>query len=500
MKTIERNKPDTETALDKDKFSSSNGKKMRLSNFDFTRISIFNRVIKSRLFQPALVILNLSVFVVLIMAGLLGSPTGNRNAAIILIWIFWFFLLILLLVPLGGRIWCLMCPLPAPGEWLARLSIVRKAKRSFPNLGLKWPKRLDNIWLQNIGFLLIATFSPVILTRPWATSYLMILMIVLAVLFSLLFQKQGKPGRIFCRYVCPVGGFIGLYSLMGALEIKSRDTAVCQACRQKACIKGNENGWGCPWYEYPGKMDRNLYCGLCTECIKTCPNDNVSFKTRPFAADLLKKRKLDEAFKSFIMLGSAIFFLSVFFGWWGSWKDIADPLRGVFFDMSAVQWKDLIIYGGALWGFCLGAIPLLTLGFAWLSKILSGDKEVSTKKLFVDFAYALVPLGLMAWIGFVVGMIMVNGAYVVSVISDPFGWGWNLFGTADFEWRPFFPTIVPYIQLAALLIGLAKTVSVGYQVSLDNFKTRISVTKTMASLTTLSVGLAAVFVYLFVMV
>jgi hypothetical protein len=79
--------------------------KMRLFNFDFTRIGLFNRVIRSRLFQPILLFINLLVFVVLIMAGIFGSPVGNQNAAIILVWIFWFFLLIFLLIPLGGRSW-----------------------------------------------------------------------------------------------------------------------------------------------------------------------------------------------------------------------------------------------------------------------------------------------------------------------------------------------------------------------------------------------------------
>ena len=498
MKIVDESK----AVLEQNSTRSANGRKQGIFNFDLTGIKLLNRAFKSRWFQPVLLLFSLLIFVVLIMAGLYGSPIGNRNAAIIIIWIFWFFLLIFLMVPLGGRLWCMMCPLPAPGEWLSRLSIVRKSQRRFPNPGLKWPKKLDNIWLQNFGFLLIATFSPIILTRPWATSYLLILMIVLGIVCSLLFEKQGRPGRIFCKYVCPVGGFIGLYSLMGALEIKVKDRGVCKNCTQKSCIKGSENGWGCPWYEYPGKMDRNLYCGLCTECIKTCPNNNVAFKTRPFAADLLKKRKLDEAFKSFIMLGSSIFFLTVFFGWWGVWKDIADPIGGIFLSGSVFQWKDLAIYGGILWLICLGGIPLLTLGFAWLSKVLAGVREVPVKKIFIDYAYALIPLGLMAWIGFVVGMIMVNGAYIISVISDPFGWGWNLFGTAGFKWRPFFPEVVPYIQMAAILVGLAKSVSVGYRVTLENFTPGTKTIKTirpMVPMTAFFVLIAIVFVNMFVM-
>ena len=353
--------------------------------------------------------------------------------------------------------------------------------------------------MQNFGFLIIATLSPVILTRPAATSYMLLFFIFLGIILSVLFKKQGRIGRIFCKFVCPVGGFIGLYSLMGAVEVKSKNTEVCQKCRDKSCIKGNEKGWGCPWYEYPGNMDRNLYCGLCTECIKTCPNENVAFRTRPFGADLLKKKKVDEAFKSFIMLGSGLFFLTVFFGWWGSLKDIADPITGVYL-AGPIQWKDLIRYGGMLWGVSLGVIPLVYLACSWLSKLVSGNNEISPKKLFVDYAYALVPLGLMIWVGFVVGMLMINGSYVVSVISDPFGWGWNLFGTSGFKWRPFFPGAIPYIQLGCVLIGLMGSFSKGYKISLEIFRKKSIALKALMPMNAFFIIFGVVFIYFFVMV
>lgn len=478
---------------------NGNGKKPGLGNFDFMTVPAINRAIRSRWFQPVLLIFSSAIFVVLIMAGLMGSPVGNRNAAIIIIWIFWFFLLIVVLIPIGGRSWCLICPLPAPGEWLSRLSIVKKSKKPLPNPGFKWPKSLENIWIQNLGFLTVATLSPIILTRPWATSYFLIIMIVLALIFSLLFKKQGRSGRIFCRYICPLGGFIGLYSLVGALEIKIKKSEVCRECRDKFCIKGSEKGYGCPWFEYPGTMDRNIYCGLCTECIKTCPNNNVSLRTRPFGADLLKKRKLDEAFKSFIMLGSGLFFLMVFFGWWGTLKDIADPLSSLtFFAIDQFQVVDLLIYGGLLWSVSLVGLPGITLLFAWITKKIA-LKESSVKHLFIDFAYALVPLGLMAWVGFAVGMFLVNGTYIASIISDPFGWGWNLFGTADIAWRPLFPRLIPYLQLAAILSGVVITSIVSRKVVIENGGDNSATLKSLLPFAILSGSIGALFIFLFMM-
>ncbi len=467
-------------------------------SLDLAEYGLGRKILKSRYFQPVLILVNLAVFVVLILAGLYGNPIGNQNAAIILIWVFWFFLLIAVLVPVGGRAWCLMCPLPAPGEWISRLAIARRGDRTFPGLRKKWPAALDNIWLQNFGFLLVATLSPVILTRPWATSYLMILMILLAVALPLVFIKQAKVGRLFCKYVCPVGGFIGLYSLMGALEVKARDLAVCQKCKHKNCIKGNGDGWGCPWYEYPGKMERNLYCGLCAECVKACANDNIAFRLRPMGADLLKQRKLDEAYKAFIMLGSGLLFLAVFFGWWGSLKEIADPLHGVF-PAGPVRWGSLLQYVSLLWGVTLLGIPGIHLATCWLVRRAVGPKAAPLRKLFIDFAYALVPLGLMAWLAFVLGMIMVNGSYVVSVISDPMGWGWDLFGTATYHWRPYFAEAIPLVQLGLLLVGVVWATTVVHRLAREHAGGGARALRAAIPMAGSLAAYAATFVYLFVM-
>ena len=62
----------------------------------------------------------LAGLVVVIMAGLLGTKVGGRNAAIMFTWVGCMSILTIVLVPLGGRIWCTICPLPVLGEYLQR--------------------------------------------------------------------------------------------------------------------------------------------------------------------------------------------------------------------------------------------------------------------------------------------------------------------------------------------------------------------------------------------
>jgi hypothetical protein len=66
---------------------------------------------------------------------------------------------------------------------------------------------------------------------------------------------------------------------------------------------------------------------LCTECLKACPKDNIALNLRPFGADLLvaKERRMDEAYKAFIMLGCALLYSAVLLGPWGwikSWANM----------------------------------------------------------------------------------------------------------------------------------------------------------------------------------
>src|SRR5512141_1272076 len=62
----------------------------------------------------------LAGFVLTVFAGLFGSVGGSHNFAIIFVWIAWWTALKLLFIPLGGRSWCSMCPIPLPGERLQR--------------------------------------------------------------------------------------------------------------------------------------------------------------------------------------------------------------------------------------------------------------------------------------------------------------------------------------------------------------------------------------------
>jgi hypothetical protein len=66
----------------------------------------------------------------------------------------------------------------------------------------------------------------------------------------------------------------------------------------------------------------------------------------------------------------------------------------------------------------------------------------------------------MTWIAFVSSIFLKYFNYAFTVISDPFGWGWNLFGTRGYSLIPFYPEALPYIQVTIILIGLTSTINI----------------------------------------
>jgi len=401
--------------------------------------------------------------------------------------------LIAVMVPFGSRVWCTMCPLPFLGDWLQRRTVIRVrpgkspgTENRFFGLQKRWPKRLSNIWLQNFGFLFLATFSALLVTRPIVSALVFGILILLAAVLALVYRL-----RTFCNYVCPISGFLSLYSMTSTVELRSRDKDVCLKCKTKSCIRGSESGWACPWNVYMGKLNRNNYCGLCFECVKSCPNDNISLFLRPFSTGDVVIRGYDEVWKASIMLMLAFSYSVVLLGPWGWLKDWANV-------SEAHNWGGFGVFAVGQALLALVIFPALYYLAIRLAKWYARADSVPTKELFLKYAYMLVPMGLLAWIAFSVPLLMVNGSYIISVISDPLGWGMNLFGTAEFPWTPFHPQWVPFLQVPILLAGFYFGLRGMHKVGRELFQDAAQLSRSMIPPAVLLLGVTLVFLKLFI--
>lgn len=411
-----------------------------MNRIDITRFRWARALLSARGPQLTVQLLALAGLLLVIGAGLAGTAAGSRNLATVGVWIAWWAALILVAVPIFGRLWCGICPLPLPGEWLQRGALLRPRPGGL-GLGLRWPRRLRGMWVQNAAFLGVALFSVPILTDPRLTAVLLVGLVLLAIVLSMVFER-----RAFCRYVCPIGGFVGLYSQAAPVEVRVRDPLVCAGHTTKTCYTGNERGYGCPWLVFPGSLSTNLSCGVCLECLRTCPLDNVAVNLRPPGADLARSAtpRTDELFKSLLLLGSALIYALVLLG-------PSTALRRAALDVGSAAW-----FGYAA-SFLLIAVVLIPGSFFLATAIGRPGRRRWTDLTWArSFTSALVPLGIAAWVAFSLAFVLANLAYLAPALADPLSLGWNLLGGNAIPWTPIPLGVWPLVVV--LSGGLAWTI------------------------------------------
>ncbi len=439
------------------------------------RFNMLDWLLKWRPLQFTVTLPLLAGLMVVILAGFFGTKVGGRNLAVMLTWIVWISMLALFLVPLGGRIWCMICPLPVLGEYLQRgaTTEVRAGKRGrfgnrFIGFLRKWPRALRGPWVRIFFFLVLGACSASLAGRPHWTAMTLLIMVAMGIVMSLVWEL-----RSFCRYVCPVAAFISAYSTLGRLMVRRRDPEICRNCREKPCLRGNDQGWACPYGLLVAGIDRNADCGICTECFKSCPHDNVSLAWRrgPWTES---SRSYGEAWQAIVLLVLAIVYSLTVHSPWPVMRDMVNLV-----DKTSLF--DFLLFFAALCAVSAGFVPLIFWLACGLGLRLSKDLPAkgdgvgknekpsqkglftsSTGHIFKRTLPALLPLGLALWAVFFVETIMANMTFILLSFSDPFGWGWDLFGTAGMPWIQIWPSGVPWIQVGLILTGATLSLKKGY--------------------------------------
>jgi hypothetical protein len=71
------------------------------------------------------------------------------------------------------------------------------------------------------------------------------------------------------------------------------------------------------------------------------------------------------------------------------------------------------------------------------------------------FVWSLVPIALAYAVAHYFSLFVLQGQYAIPLVSDPFGRGWDLFGSANHRANlaPLTPNTIWYVQVAALVAG-----------------------------------------------
>ena len=431
---------------------------VRTDRLDLMKLSVVRVLLRSRVFRFVVQLVAVTFFLGIVAAGLFGDQHPGLNIAPILTWTVWWGGLVVLIM-FAGKAWCYMCPWDAIAGWMERLSFWRK-KDDGLGLNLRWPRVIRNISMATILFvgLTWVELGFGVTMRPAATAWIAIAMLIMAIVSAFLFDRKS-----FCRYGCLVGRISGLYALFSGIEVRRRDSTTCRSCRTQECYRGSATAYGCPTFEHPGTMRTNTYCIQCGECLQACPHDNLAVNLRPWGEDLRidGKPRRDEAYLALLMLSLTGFHGLTMTPVWQSMTVLLE------------EWLPI----GRITSFSLGmfgimAFPVLIYTvLVWVSYTItagssrvpdsSGDsrKPITYFDYFVRYAYCVLPIALFYHLAHNLEHLLMEGQKVIALISDPFGWGWNLFGTAGW-------IIPPLVSLDVLWILQVVLVAVGHVYSL----------------------------------
>jgi hypothetical protein len=100
-------------------------------------------------------------------------------------------------------------------------------------------------------------------------------------------------------------------------------------------------------------------------------------------------------------------------------------------------------------------IVVALVALAYLTALAAARRLASEQLEVSDFVLTLVPIALAYAVAHYFSLLVVRGQYVLPLASDPFGRGWDLFGSADFRPRqtPLSPNVTWYVQVTALVVG-----------------------------------------------
>ena len=355
------------------------------TRFDLLRTPAVARFLRWRFSRRVLQGIVGLAAVLVIVDGLWGPQYAPMNLAGVAPWIHWRGLLILSLL-VAGNFFCMACPFTLPRTLASRLLPA----------GRPWPSWLRNKWL---AVALVALFlwsyeAFALWNNPWITAWIAIGYFVAAFAVDSFFSAGS-----FCKYVCPIGQFNFVQSLVSPLAVAVREPGICTACTSRECISGNGVIAGCSSQLYQPHKVGNVDCTFCLDCARACPHENVGILTS-FPTHTLWHDPMRSGIGRFSQrYDLAVLVVLLVFGAFANAAGMVGPV---------VEWQDQFaqLFGIATPGVVTSVTYLIVLLVLPLCLVVLvscisrrwAKLPESTLRIAARFAYALVPLGFAMWL------------------------------------------------------------------------------------------------------
>jgi cytochrome c oxidase assembly factor CtaG/ferredoxin len=352
--------------------------------FDVLAVPLLGRLLRWRHARLSLQLPLLALAGIVVYDGLRGPPVGAMNLAGVLPWIHWRGLVVLGLLAVGN-FFCMACPFLVP-RTLARWW--RPASRPWPSwLRNKWPA------IVLLVVFLWAYEALALWDSPWWTAWIILAYFGAAFLVDGIFR-----GASFCKYVCPVGQFNFVQSLISPLEIKVRDRAVCGSCRTKDCIRGRDGIPGCELHLYQPRKSSNMDCTFCLDCIHACPHDNIGILATSPGVELRRDSERAGIGRFGRRWDVAVLTALLVFAAFANAAGMTAPVLAWLRAFTSVLGLSAAAATGVFYFVALLLLPLLMIGGSALLSRWWGQVPLNVLQIAKRYTYALVPLGFSMWL------------------------------------------------------------------------------------------------------
>ena len=366
-------------------------------------------LLQSRAFTFAVQAAAVFLFLLAVATGLFGDRSPSANFAPTFVWVLWW-VGVGFFVALVGNLWALMNPWSILFAWAEALNR-RLRPNSDLDLGFEYPARLG-AWP---AFALFSVFAWLENAYPSASDPLNIALLVLAYsaitwVGMLLFGRHVWLRHGECFSV--VFGFLARFAPTEARVAHGSYCDDCEAACGRPKVTKMTASTATPAGSGPAASERE-------------------FNLRPWSVGLARRENVTTDILVFVILVLAAvtfdgfkatpLWLDIKVALWDAWSAL---LGGGEFTSTARVAADTL---------GLVVFPALFIAaylfFARLMALAAGD-ELSVSEIARAFVYSLVPIALAYNIAHFFTLLAIQGQLIIPLASDPFGYGWDLFGTA----------------------------------------------------------------------
>jgi len=344
-------------------------------------------------------IVSIALLVLIVAAGVVGTQNPVRNLAPTAIWVVWW-VGFAYLSALVGDVWKVVNP------WSALFALVERPtgggsqaepRVAYPRALGAWP-----------AVVLFGAFAWIELVFDGRAIPAQLALITIGYSVTT-WTGMAIFGRL--AWLChgdPFAVAFGLLARFAPTELRVTDAGRCRRCEGEC---GGAEG----------------ECVNCVECFRRAPEAERELNLRPFAAGLVSGEGVSSSMAVFVLL----FLASVTFdGFMATppWSTIESTLYAVI--PGSPDLKLTAVATAGLVGFAV----LFVVGYrACAGWIAVAAGQHSPSRIGRVFVLSLVPIALAHHLAHYFTYLLIQGQRAILLVSDPFGFGWNLFGTAGFR-------------------------------------------------------------------